>query len=70
MVLGDAVEGAVRGVAVSRYCRVLDMAPRAPQREEDDYVAAQAWYSRNELFGLDVIESQRTTLTLVTQDRS
>jgi 8-oxo-dGTP pyrophosphatase MutT (NUDIX family) len=60
----------VRVIAVSRYCHLLDMAPGVPQREEDDYIDAQAWYSKEELLGLDVIESQRTTLKLIAEDKA
>lgn len=35
-------ERPVRVVAVSRYCHLLDTAPGVAQREEDDYIDAQA----------------------------
>ncbi|MCO6003391.1 NUDIX domain-containing protein [Actinoallomurus purpureus] len=58
----------VRVIAVSRYCHLVHANASAPRRLSDDYIDAQAWYSRGELLDLDVIDSQRTTLKLVAED--
>ncbi|MGH3376635.1 MAG: NUDIX domain-containing protein [Actinoallomurus sp.] len=56
----------VRVVAVSRFCHLVDTHPLSPRRENDDFIDDQAWYSKTELLSLDVIQSQMSTVKLIT----
>ena len=60
----------VRVIAVSRFCHLLDASGGVPQREKDDHIDEQGWYSRSELLSLDVIHSQLATVKLIAEHQS
>jgi 8-oxo-dGTP pyrophosphatase MutT (NUDIX family) len=60
----------VRVIAVSRYCHLVDTTGVSPQREPDDYLDGQAWYSKAELLSLNVINSQLGTIKLIAQSKA
>ncbi len=55
----------VRVVAVSRYCTLAPVAKVKFNRETDDYLAEQRWFSKSDLLDLDIIPSQLPTIQMV-----
>jgi 8-oxo-dGTP pyrophosphatase MutT (NUDIX family) len=54
----------VRVIAVSRYCTLEPTARAELQREVDDYLTEQRWFSKSDLRKIDIIPSQLPTINL------